>query len=392
MPLLLLLLLPQLLVGGLGLEVSAVPSIDDMMLVQQLLVTTDARSGLPPAGTEHQEDVNATFEAAGVGLVTPGFMTWEGTHVDESPVAPWPRRPMPECDISPLTGACLPSFMLIGVQKSATSTMHKILSAHPQIRPARSKELLFFNGDIEHIRCQPSEKDLAWYLGKFPRLARGSGLLTGEFSATYLHCWCCAATLKRLMPKLRLMALLRDPIERARSRWREQHAFFGSREHGGRAPGGSFEDYIERELPGLEACMRDAVGLENQAHCAGRQNILGLSVYDTVLQVWFQHFEPQDLLIIYNEQLAVDPPAVMSAVHSHLGIQEHQYPDKLVQSHYNVEGRYGWGRLTLTNARKMRVLERLYAFYRPHMQQLKRMADLGQISQLPRSWVARWSL
>ena len=48
---------------------------------------------------------------------------------------------------------------------------------------------------------------------------------TGDRSATYLQCWCCAPVAASVLPGARVIAILRDPIERAHSRFKEQVYF-----------------------------------------------------------------------------------------------------------------------------------------------------------------------
>ena len=58
------------------------------------------------------------------------------------------------------------------------------------------------------------------YLANFPP-TKGTRV-TGEWSATYLQCWCCAPAAKAALPSARIIVILRDPIERAHSRFKEQ--------------------------------------------------------------------------------------------------------------------------------------------------------------------------
>uniref|UniRef100_A0A7S2HU49 Sulfotransferase domain-containing protein n=1 Tax=Alexandrium andersonii TaxID=327968 RepID=A0A7S2HU49_9DINO len=323
-----------------------------------------------------------------------GFLTWESRKVEESNVVLPQMRTPPSCTVSPLTNACLPSFMVIGTQKCATSSLYNIISTHPQVEPAYKKELLWFNGNFEKLRCnppdsKPDDEEFEEYLTKFPRLPSNTTALTGEFSATYMHCWCCPRAMQRLMPDLRLITQLRDPIERARSRWNEQHSWAKKI-----TTYSSFEEYVERKLPHLEACLEKAGNsLEDKTHCAAKSNILGLSVYDSVIKLWQQHFQPNNFLVTYLEQLAKDPQSVVSSIHRHLGIADLQYPGDLLHKKYNAEGHYGWQR-SLQNLQigNSTALEKLYMFYRPHMQELKAMADAGHITPLPKSWRVRWNL
>lgn len=324
-----------------------------------------------------------------------GMMVWSTAQVQNWPALPPQKRAPPACSIFNLTQRCLPSFMVIGTQKSGTSSLFNIMAMHPRIKPAEKKELLWFNGNFENLRCNPPDKapgpnDFKAYLDNFPALKPGTTQLTGEFSATYMHCWCCPQSMSRLMPGLRLITQLRDPIERARSRWTEQHSWAKKLE-----TFGSFEEYVEKELPRLETCLQKAAGwLEYEVHCAADSNILGLSVYNSAIKLWLHHHESKNLLVTYLEQFSSNPQSVATAIHMHLGIEDILYDDRLLQKKYNAEGNYGWSKSALQTIQlgNTTSLQKLYQFYRPQMAELKSMADAGQIAPLPTSWIVRWSL
>ena len=135
---------------------------------------------------------------------------------------------MPNAGKAPpgLTLLTLPSVLVVGAQKGGTSTLSKLMSEHHQIERPKAKELLFFNGNNDfNIKCDPppSAGAVAGYLANFPP-TRGSKV-TGEWSATYLQCWCCAPVAASVLPGARVIAILRDPIERAHSRFKEQVYF-----------------------------------------------------------------------------------------------------------------------------------------------------------------------
>mmetsp|Transcript_100825 Transcript_100825/g.280863 ORF Transcript_100825/g.280863 Transcript_100825/m.280863 type:complete len:191 (+) Transcript_100825:1-573(+) len=190
------------------------------------------------------------------------------------------------------------------------------------------------------------------------------------------------------MPHVRMVVQLRDPIERALSRWKEQHGWAKL------VPTyDSFQEYIDRELPQLQACLEKADEvLEARVNCASLATILGQSLYDSALKLWHRHFAPSDLLVTYLEQLAVEPEAVLGNIHSHLGIRSYAYDPSLLHAHYNTQSGYGWGKLQALLQNNVSAMEKLYMFYRPQMVELKAMADAGLVGALPAAWVARWRL
>lgn len=131
---------------------------------------------------------------------------------------------------------CLPTFFVLGAQKSGTSTLAYWMAQHPQILHPVSKEFAFFSHEPSLLhedasastaQCPPRPKSFKLYLTSFPRILPEQsnhpyGKITGEWSPMYLPCRCCAATMRSLLPRARLIAVLRHPAERAFSRYTEQ--------------------------------------------------------------------------------------------------------------------------------------------------------------------------
>jgi hypothetical protein len=131
---------------------------------------------------------------------------------------------------------CLPTFFVLGAQKAGTSSLAHWMAQHPQVEHPKTKELVFFSRGLGELnqgasasapQCPPSPKAFKLYLTSFPRVSpeqsRGAlGKVTGEWSPTYLPCPCCPAAMREVLPRARLVAVLRHPLERAFSRYAEQ--------------------------------------------------------------------------------------------------------------------------------------------------------------------------
>ena len=133
-----------------------------------------------------------------------------------------------DCDWDNTFAACKPKFMVVGVQKSGTSSLWEDMKQHPDIISSSQKEPLFFsNGqlDYDHARCGKDQQTLETYLTKFYGHAKdqmkNGAKSAGEWSATTFHCSCCPSALHALMPKLKMIVSLRQPIQRAVSKFVE---------------------------------------------------------------------------------------------------------------------------------------------------------------------------
>jgi hypothetical protein len=107
-----------------------------------------------------------------------------------------------------------PDFIIIGAQKSGTSSLFEALARHPQIVPPDQKELHYFdNGHIAYGNQR-------LYTNKFPsRIIRLAGKRTLEASPSYFYDGDAAVRIASLKKKPKLVLLLRDPVERAFSAW-----------------------------------------------------------------------------------------------------------------------------------------------------------------------------
>ncbi|MCA1682547.1 MAG: sulfotransferase [Actinobacteria bacterium] len=110
-----------------------------------------------------------------------------------------------------------PGFLIIGAQRSGTTSMFKTLVQHPMVaRPFLRKGVHYF--DIRY------DNGFDWYRGRFPlalparlRRIRGGAPITGESSPYYMFHPLAAQRIARDLPGVRLIVLLRDPVERAYS-------------------------------------------------------------------------------------------------------------------------------------------------------------------------------
>jgi hypothetical protein len=119
----------------------------------------------------------------------------------------------------------LPSFILVGAQRAGTTSLFRALMSHPLIHSANyHKGVNYF--DVNYHR------DPSWYQGHFPTAAslrrRDADVagepITFEASGYYLFHPCAPERMARDLPDVRVLAMLRDPVERAYSAWKHELA------------------------------------------------------------------------------------------------------------------------------------------------------------------------
>ncbi|MEM1056854.1 MAG: sulfotransferase domain-containing protein [Bacteroidota bacterium] len=228
------------------------------------------------------------------------------------------RRPGPR--LATLRGPAhvLPDFLLIGVQKGGTTSLYHYLAQHPDVLGVGAKELFYFDR-----RYALGEN---WYRCWFPThgamkraraAADGRTVLTGEASTSYLDHPAVPLRSARLVPEAKVVAVLRDPAERALS-----HYFHNRRK--GREPLDildAFRAEPERLAGEAERALADpAYESEMLMHF----NYLSRGHYAEHLERWAEHYPQGQTLVLRSEDLFERPAEVFSQTLAFLGLEQWQ--------------------------------------------------------------------
>jgi hypothetical protein len=203
----------------------------------------------------------------------------------------------------------LPDFLILGAQKAGTTALYAYLRRHPGITGPRWKEVSYF--DRHYARGS------AWYRGNFP--AR-RGLIVGEASPSYLFHPLAPERAAALVPGARLIAILRDPVERAHSHYQHEVAF-------GREPL-SFEAALEQEAARMEGELeRMLADPAYFSHAWWNFTYRARGEYAEQLERWQAAFGRAQLLVLANEELSAEPAATYARVLEFLGAAPHELED-----------------------------------------------------------------
>ena len=102
-----------------------------------------------------------------------------------------------------------PDYIIIGAQKGGTTSLHRYLTRHPDVGVSLRKEIHFFSSSYD--------QGLDWYLAHFPE--PGEFAVVGEASTSYLSDPEVPERVRRAVPNVKLIALLRNPVDRAYSQY-----------------------------------------------------------------------------------------------------------------------------------------------------------------------------
>ena len=196
----------------------------------------------------------------------------------------------------------LPDFLVLGAQKAGTTALYAYLRWHPGITGPSWKEVSFF--DRHWWRGE------GWYRGQFP--LRSGGQIVGEASPSYLFHPLAPERARTLVPDARLIALVRNPVDRAYSQY--QHAVALGREPLSFEEALAAEDERTRgEVDRLVADPRAFSGAwwDHTYVARGR--------YAEQLERWLRVFPREQLLVVVTEELGAAPGETYAASLGFLG-------------------------------------------------------------------------
>jgi hypothetical protein len=213
----------------------------------------------------------------------------------------------------------LPDFVIVGAQRCGTTFLYDLLSRHPRVEPATKKEVHYF--DLHYGR------GIEWYRSHFPRVERGS--ITGESSPYYLFHPHAAGRMVEVIPRVRLIALLRNPVERAYSGYHHEVR------RGNETLG--FEEAVEAEEARLRGEKKKMLVDEHYVSPNyQRFSYLSRGIYVDQLVHWSRYFPGDQMLVLKSEDLFDWLPETLGHILAFLGL-----PDwKPAVSDGGLEGRY----------------------------------------------------
>jgi hypothetical protein len=185
----------------------------------------------------------------------------------------------------------LPDFLGIGGQKCGSTWLDAMLRHHPDIGLPRRKEVHFFDGNFR--------RGLDWYRLQFRGLDRK---IRGEITPAYsILSMSLIKEVYAMNPDLRLVIILRHPVERAWS-----HVEMGRVRNRRRTVA---------EVPEAE--------LLRQIETPG---VLDRSRFSVILRNWLEVFPEEQLLIEFFESIETEPKQLLTRVLTHLGAEPARMP------------------------------------------------------------------
>jgi hypothetical protein len=211
-----------------------------------------------------------------------------------------------------------PDFVIIGAKRGGTTSLYNYVLEHPCVQPLfpgrqRIKGVHYFDTGFD--------RGPRWYQSHFPLAAGGRHIarpwvapaITGEASPYYLFHPLAAQRLADQIPTVRLIVLLRDPVERAYSHYKERVR------HGAETL--TFEAALQAEPERLRG-EADRIAAEPGYRSAAHEDhsYLAQGRYLQMLPRWFELFSTDQIYLTASEDFYSDPGRVANEVWSFLGL------------------------------------------------------------------------
>ena len=199
--------------------------------------------------------------------------------------SPGKRVRRPVVPSTPDVGGALPSLVVVGAAKCATNSLHAYLHAHPDISMSEIKEPQFFQ-----------DPDGAEWIGLYRSYFDPGAKVTGESSTAYTRHPVVPGVPERmaaLVPDLRIIYMVRDPIERAVSSYVE-------------------ERMNDNDHRGFEEAFADLEDPFNPYVAASR--------YASQLSRYQEVFSSEQILVVDMDELEQAPEATVSRIYGFLGV------------------------------------------------------------------------
>ncbi len=233
-----------------------------------------------------------------------------------------------------------PDFLILGAQKAGTSSLEFFLSRHPRIKPAKRKEVGFFS------RNRVYSRGAAWYARQFP-FRRSPGIRLFEATPAYLYYPFVAERIFQFDPRMKLIILLRNPVERAFSAWnmfRQMHADPAIRDS-------TIKQYLEdanpeakdpvlellgrKQFPDFQSCVQEEINaLQTDTPLALEPSFVRRGLYCEQVERFHRSFPRESTLILESGELKRHRAETLNRVLSFLGLPQTDWAQASLQDQH----------------------------------------------------------
>ncbi len=216
----------------------------------------------------------------------------------------------------------LPYFIIAGAQKSGTTTLHRLLEQHPQLKGSSPKELHYFDK-------KPDERMPLKEYKKHFRASYFHSFQFFESTPNYMYQPEFAAEITRLNPEIKIILILREPVARAFSAWNMYKQMFDKNRganllhfHKSMSLYNLF--YKDRDVfPNFEECLQIEQELIKD-NGEKEPSLIRRGLYAPQIQKLYEQMPQNNLYICESQELKSCPKEKLKEIETFLGIDPYQ--------------------------------------------------------------------
>lgn len=257
----------------------------------------------------------------------------------------------------------LPDFIIPGESKCGTTSLYRYLTRHPDVFEADVKEpnnfIMYPQSGVYCKRHYPFIITRVFH----NMISRGK-FVAGEASAEYLSKYDVPGSIVKIVPDVKIIILMRNPVVRAYSDYQmlSNHGVIQD----------SFENVVKKSIEliknsKLESLIRDASQIEHNP-----MRYIYRGIYINNVMNWLKYFPMSNFLFIKSEALFNNPSDTLRLVYEFMGLSRHELSDYPIKK----MGFYN-------NEMSSESMKTLAEFYRPYNYKLYKLlgVDYGWESE-----------
>lgn len=245
-----------------------------------------------------------------------------------------------------------PNFIIIGEAKCGTTSLYNYMIQHPNIKSALNKEINYFNWYYK--------KSINWYKGHFPttlekKIKRKKKVLflTGEASPLYLFNSEVPKRIFDLIPEVKIIICLRNPVNRAYSHYNDLGVRLGNEKR-------TFDEAVKVEIESIKnmdsLVENSKYGFEDRLY-----QYVSRGIYLEHLKIWMKTFPKKQFFIVKTEELNKTPEIVLDNIFEFLSLSKF---DKI-----NIKERYNVSKYKPMNESTRNLLNEFFKIHNQHLEE-----------------------
>lgn len=252
----------------------------------------------------------------------------------------------------------LPNFLIIGVPRAGTTSLYNYLIEHPSIYPALWKEISFFSEFFEKgitwYKSHFASEQFKTYITKFKK----KKFLTGEATPNYLFHPLASKRIHEIIPNVKLIVLLRNPVDRANS-----HYWQSIRKH---RESLSFQEAINKQLDQTQV-YKESIDTNNMKTYFDTENsYIAGGLYLEGIKNYLKIFPKNQFLILRSEDLYDNAQTVLNTITDFLEIERWSLK-KAIKYNYHED------QTKMDESIRKKLLE----YYKPHNERLYKYLNVN---------------